>query len=166
MPPVELARDADIDAVLALRDRAAIWLQGRGIDQWEVGQLPRAVVERRFGANTLFVLRDCDDGLLATITVDFEDVHTWEQRGLDAEAGYIHTVIVAPEHAGEGIGVRLIEWAEARIVEHGCTTSRLDCAEGNPLLREWYRGLGYREVGRRDYGDVWFPVTLFERHLV
>ena len=81
-------------------------------------------------------------------------------------ACYLHTIVVAPERIGDGIGRRFVQWAEQEIVKSGRHLSRLDCAESNPGLRAWYRRLSYREVGRRDYGDAWFPVTLFEKELL
>ena len=41
---------------------------------------------------------------------------------------------------------------------------RLDCVEGNARLRQYYRQLGFTEVGRRAFEDRrWHPVVLLER---
>jgi ribosomal protein S18 acetylase RimI-like enzyme len=103
--------------------------------------------------------------LLATLTLDLADEQTWGERGTDGRAGYLHTIVVAPDHIGAGLGRALVRWAEQSIREMGRQLSRLDCSEANEQLRLWYRQQGYEEVGRKDYGDRWFPVTLLERDL-
>ena len=40
----ERARLEDADSVYRLLDDAAVWLEGRGIEQWQPGALPRKVV--------------------------------------------------------------------------------------------------------------------------
>ena len=101
----------------------------------------------------------------ATISLNFDDEFTWGGRVADGTAGYIHTVVVAPSRIGRRIGERLVKWAENEIVRSDRHLSRLDCAESNPVLRAWYERLSYQEVGRRDYGDRWFPVTLLEKNM-
>ena len=163
---VETAGQDDVDAILELRNQAAIWLADRGINHWKAKPLRRAVIDRRLQNRETFVIRSVNGALIATLSLDFDDEFTWGPRGADGMAGYVHTIVVAPERIGDGIGRWFVQWAEQEIVKSGRHLSRLDCAEGNPGLRAWYRRLSYREVGRRDYGDAWFSVTLFEKELV
>lgn len=160
-----VARAEHVDAVLALRDAAAVWLLAKGVQQWTPGELPRTVLSRRIEAEQMFVLPDLRGGLRATVTIDFADEHTWGARGDDGRAGYVHTLVVHPDAAGLGLGQIIMRWAERRIVAGGRDLCRLDCAERNLALQAWYQKLGYRHVGRRDYGTAWFSVVLFERAL-
>lgn len=160
-----VARPDDVDAIMALRDAAATWLLGKGVQQWRPGELPRTVIERRVAAGDTFVARGGADGIHATVTIDFADEHTWGSRGVDGTAGYVHTLVVHPDAAGDGLGREIMRWSEARVAAQGRVACRLDCAEGNAALQDWYRRLGYVHVGRRDYGSAWFAVVLLERRL-
>jgi GNAT superfamily N-acetyltransferase len=163
---IELADTADAVAVLRLRDSAANWLGRRGIEQWRPGELPLRVVEERIAVSHSFVLRSREDTrLVATVTISFDDEFTWRPQGLDGLAGYVHTLVIDPILIGSGLGQRLMNWSETYIADAGRRLCRVDCAEGNPKLRSWYLNLGYKEVGRREYEEAWFPVTLLQRNL-
>nr|WP_258342348.1 hypothetical protein [Saccharopolyspora gregorii] len=59
----------------------------------------------------------------------------------------------------------MLRWAGDRGRASRARFLRLDCDESNEVLRAFYRGLGFREVGRRDLTDGLFSVTLFEKGL-
>ena len=81
----------------------------------------------------------------------------------DAFAGYVHGLVIDRAHAGQGLGRHLLDWAARETKMTGASKLRLDCAETNLALRNYYRRCGFREVGRRDLNR--FSVTLFERTL-
>lgn len=68
-----------------------------------------------------------------------------------AFAGYIQTVCVAPEYRGQGIGSRLVEWAEARIFRD--SPNVFMCVSSfNAGAFRLYQRLGYEVVGElRDH---------------
>ena len=81
------------------------------------------------------------------------------------DAGYVHGLVIDREHAGEGLGGQLLDWAERRTLQTGRTLLRLDCVEGNERLRRYYRDRGFREVGRKEFEASWFPAVLLEKAL-
>jgi GNAT superfamily N-acetyltransferase len=89
------------------------------VRQWQPGELPRAVVARRIAAGETFVAPDGGGGIRATVTLDFADASTWGERGDDGTAGYVHTLVVDPAAAGDGIGRQIMPWAEVRIAARG-----------------------------------------------
>lgn len=60
--------------------------------------------------------------------------------------GYIQTICVAPEARGQGLGTRLIEFAEERIFRD--TPNAFICSSSfNPRAQKLYERLGYEVVG-------------------
>jgi ribosomal-protein-alanine N-acetyltransferase len=63
-----------------------------------------------------------------------------------ALVGYIQTICIAPEHRGQGLGSKLIAFAEERIFRDSPNVF-LCVSSFNPRARDLYLRLGYREVG-------------------
>jgi ribosomal protein S18 acetylase RimI-like enzyme len=155
---------ADAAAVVRLRDAAAEWLLSRGIEQWRPGEATAAGVAARADAGQLFVVREGDQVVAAVVIVP-SDTEVWGPRADDA--GYLHTLVIDRRRAGEGLGRRVLDLAEARIAAQGGSRARLDCAAANPGLTSYYRHAGYHQVGLRSFPPEtgWTPVALFEKPL-
>ncbi len=153
----ERALPEDADAVWRLLDDAAIWLEGRGVEQWKPGALPRRVVANGIARGEFFVLRDAG-ALIATLQLMESDPETW---GPDAgDALYLHRLCVARAHAGSEIGRRLLDWAGAAARARGRRWLRLDCVASNARLRRYYTAAGFAERGEVDVGVA---LARFER---
>jgi protein-tyrosine phosphatase len=151
----------DAAAVVRLRDAAAEWLLSRGIEQWRPGELTNVRIAARAEAGELFVCR-VDGVVAAAVVVADQDSAVW--GAVAGDAGYVHTLVVDRRHAGRGLGRRVLAAVE-RLIATRHARARLDCVSTNTRLRAYYRDAGYREVGERDLGAGWSPVTLFEKRL-
>ena len=60
--------------------------------------------------------------------------------------GYLHSVLVAPEYQGQGLGTRLVTFAEERIFRESPNVF-LCVSSFNAGARRLYERLGYRYVG-------------------
>jgi GNAT superfamily N-acetyltransferase len=63
-------------------------------------------------------------------------------------AGTYYQLAVRPGRQGRGLGRQLVELAERRIRELGVGDVAIDTSSQATELVEWYRHLGYREIGR------------------
>lgn len=151
---------SDAGRLLALREAAASWLVDRGIRQWEPGEVGVEQVRAQAEAGEWFVHRP-DDEIHGALRLLWSDPEVWGERTNDA--AYIHGLVIDRRFAGDGLGGRLLDWAEQRARDAGRSVVRLDCVETNLRLRRYYRDRGFAEVGRRDFGDTWWPVTLLEK---
>lgn len=149
----------DARSLLALREEAARWLRERGIDQWRPGEVGPATFAAQIAAGEWFVHR-VDGAVRGALRLLWADPRFWGPRPDDA--GYVHGLVIDRDHAGQGLGVRLLDWAGTRTREAGRAFLRLDCAADNEQLRSYYRRLGFEDRGRRRVGD-WSPVMLFEK---
>jgi GNAT superfamily N-acetyltransferase len=154
----------DVQTVIELRDDAARWMQARGIEQWEPGEVPASYFEQRVAEGAVWLLRR-DDQLLGTVMVSWSDPGIW---GSDqGQAGYIHGLVIDQQLAGQGVGRQLLHWAEAHIAGSGRQVARLDCVAVNQRLRRYYEDADYRQVGTKDFPNIEWArkVALYEKAL-
>jgi L-amino acid N-acyltransferase YncA len=80
-----------------------------------------------------------------------------------------HSVYVARDRQGRGIGRALLEALVADAPAHGIWTIQTSIMAGNETSLELHRRCGFREVGRRDRiaqrDGVWHDTILLERRL-
>jgi len=63
-------------------------------------------------------------------------------------AATYYQLAVRPSHQGRGLGGQLVGLAEQRIRDRGISNLAIDTSSQAIALIDWYRRLGYREVGR------------------
>ena len=109
------------------------------ISLWEVCGLvrpwndPRKDIARKLtDGNGAFWVATSDDSLIAAVMV-----------GYDGHRGSINYLAVAPEHQRTGIGVRLMQQAEAFLIELGCPKVSFCVRKDNDAVLAFYGGLGY-----------------------
>jgi len=147
---VVAARPADAATLLALREEAARWLRSRGVDQWAPGEFPASWLEVTTSGPGVYLLRHGSD-VAGTVTIAWHDPLVWDDDLV--VAGYIANLIVARVFARQGLGRRLLQWAEDRIVESGRGLVRLDCPAENLALRAQFESAGYYPVEVRQVPD-------------
>ena len=160
-PGLRPAGPADAPALEALRASIESWLAERGIQQWTPGEIALKQVEQQIADGDWHVL-DHHGRIVAGLRYLRSDPQVWPDN---AAAAYLHGVMVDRRLAGAGLGTHLLSWAETRATAEGLTRLRLDFVESNAVLRRYYRSHGFTEVGRRDFDNGWFSITLMEKPL-
>ena len=148
---VRVASVDDVDAALDLIDEAAAWTASIGHENWP-SPFPRGPVVVNARAGDLY-LAALDDAVVATLALQWSDPYFWGETGDDEQAGYVHRVAVRRTHAGAGLGVRLLSWADGEIRARGRSLLRLDVVSHNASLRRYYENSGFAHV--RDATGVW-----------
>jgi ribosomal protein S18 acetylase RimI-like enzyme len=157
---LQTAREADAAILLALREAAARWQVRNGIVQWSPGEVGPDEITAQVAAGEWLVLRGQDAGgnsdrVRAACRLVWSDQAVCGEQPDDA--GYVHGLVIDRAHAGAGLGRRLLDLVAERARGTGRPFLRLDCVEGNPRLRRYYREIGFREVGRREFDNGWGP---------
>jgi ribosomal protein S18 acetylase RimI-like enzyme len=147
---VAAARPGDTGDLVALRDEAARWLLARGIRQWAPGQFPATWLDAASTGGRVYVLRRGSE-VAGTVMISWHDPLVWDDDLI--MAGYIDNLIVSRAFAGQGLGRRLLQWAEDRIGESGRGFVRLECPADNLTLRALFESAGYYPVGVREVLD-------------
>jgi GNAT superfamily N-acetyltransferase len=154
----------DAGRVQALRDDSARWLQERGVEQWQPGELPLDWIEIAIATGSVFLVSR-GDHLVGSVTIMGNDPLVWGEQA--EPAGYMHLLMVDRAYNGHGIGRALLAWTETFILETGRGLARMDCARSNAKLRAYYERAGYRFVADKTFPDIeWArPTCLYEKTL-
>jgi GNAT superfamily N-acetyltransferase len=145
------ATSSDADAVVKIVQDVALWLQSRGIPQWRLylgddgAQDIRDHVAGKHDAQVY--LATLNQTPVGTFCLEWTDEEIWGARGIDNRAGYIHTLAVARDFAGQRFGQSILNSAEDLIRQHNKSYARLDCWAGNPVLVNYYLAQGYETSG-------------------
>jgi glutathione S-transferase len=160
---------AHIRAAFELREEAARWLLEKGIPQWQPGEVPLEIFERRSQNGSLYVALDgAADTVAATVFLDEEPPVVWKDGSIHSSVDqqgisclYLSGLVVARFAAG--CGAEVLELVGSEVSRRGFRRIRLDCFDGNSRLREFYNDAGYTDCGAVPEED-WY-VRLFERRL-
>lgn len=152
---IEKLNPKDKKELIRLFRTVAAELNRNGIKQWD-----------RFYPNGFLIRSDLSEGnvygireegkIVAAVTVD----RKWSKKYDGAEwtdiggtPCCIHRLAVHPSLQGQGLGKRLLQFAEHLIRETGGTSIRLDVYSGNPHAAGMYERAGYRRTG-----DIRYPM--------
>jgi GNAT superfamily N-acetyltransferase len=143
-----LADDADLAAVVRLRDDAARWMLAQGVTgQWRPGELGEDHF-RRIMENGEVWLAEAADRVVGAWELWWEDEDAWGPQ--PPTAGYVHRLMVDHSSVPPGTGRQLLRVAERRVADVGRPLVRLDCLAGNAGLNAYYLNAGYQVVGRKE----------------
>jgi GNAT superfamily N-acetyltransferase len=155
---VRLAAPADGPHILGLRSELEHWLAGRGIQQWNAGEVTLSDLTAQLARDEWHVLRSGTD-LAGALRILWSDALVWQDK--NTFAVYVHGLMVHRSYAGQHVGAHLLRWAGQQGRTAGARELRLDCVESNHPLRDYYARQGFTEVGRRDFaGDLYSAVLL------
>ncbi|WP_374509046.1 GNAT family N-acetyltransferase [Niveibacterium sp.] len=85
---------------------------------------------------------DCGGSIIASCRLQSRDPDFWPDA--DAEGSrYLHRLVVARAHAGQGLALRLIDAAASEALQAGCKWLRLDCAADRQPLHRLYACAGF-----------------------
>ena len=143
-----LADDADLAAVVRLRDDAARWMIARGVTgQWRPGELGGDHFRRIMESGEVW-LAEAADRVVGAWELWWEDEDAWGPQ--PPTAGYVHRLMVDHGSVPPGTGRQLLRVAERRVAEAGRSLVRLDCLAGNARLKAYYLDVGYQVVGCKE----------------
>jgi GNAT superfamily N-acetyltransferase len=154
---VRLAQPDEIDVVLDVLSDAAAWLQARGVEQWPVRFPVEWVMPEIERGETWLAERGGE--AVGTLVVQWQDPIFW--AGYPDDAGYLHRLGVRSH--GDGLGRRLLAWAEQHAANEGNAFLRLDCVAGNAPLCAYYERAGYEYLGEVVAGE--FTQSRYEKRV-
>jgi ribosomal protein S18 acetylase RimI-like enzyme len=104
-------------------------------------------------APALAIAKKCAvrDGLFFVATCAHAIVGT-AMAGYDGHRGWIYSMAVHPDHRHQGIGSRLLSFAEQRLTMLGCVKINLQVMRGNEEAQRFYEASGYAAEDRISMG--------------
>ncbi len=146
------ARPVDIDAIAKIYESIhAAEEGGRMTVGWISGVYPvRETAEDALRRRDMFVLEE--DGCIKAAAiinktqVDVYEGAPWSFEAPATEVCVLHTLVVDPRYAGQGIGKRFVAFYEKYALSRRCAVLRIDTNAINAAARALYSRLGYREA--------------------
>lgn len=140
----------DVDAIIELVQKRIDWMDVKGLHQWNktdyFGRYPREYWESKIG---YFLVGEEHGKVVVAVALYTEDVR-WTRDGeytgtASGDAYYLHHLVTSPD--AKGAGVAMMYYVEKYALEHGVYLLRLDSANENKVLENYYNRLGYVACG-------------------
>ena len=123
-----------------------------GIDQWDENYPNADIIRADIKARTYFIA-ELNGEIVGGINLDKNQDPAYLTIGWKDKTNsflVVHRLAVKKEKWGDGIGKELMLFVEMVVVEEGYQSIRLDTYSGNPKAIDFYRRLGYTELGTID----------------
>ena len=147
----------DLDAILAVVDRARAAIRALGIDQWQDGYHEPEVIEADIvaGIGHVFELDGRVAGYLALADAP-EEVYARIDGAWRTDGPYltVHRMCIDDGFRGTGLSVQMLEFAEQAAQARGFVSLRADTHRGNIVMQKLLRKCGLERCG-----EVLYAVT-------
>jgi ribosomal protein S18 acetylase RimI-like enzyme len=108
-----------------------LWLRCDLVVPWNN---PRQDIERKLRVNPeLFLVGEIGGKLVATC-----------MAGYEGHRGWVNYLATDPDYTRRGIGAKMMEEVEARLLAMGCPKINLQVRAGNSAIVEFYEAVGYK----------------------
>ncbi len=149
---IRKAEISDLENIMLMYKSCVTGMIANGIDQWDESYPNTGVIIEDLIAQTYFVALE-NGVIIGGINIDQNQDKTyltidWEDK--TNQFLVVHRLGVKEEFWDKKIGKKLMIFAENLVIEKELKSIRLDTYSGNPKAMEFYRRLGYRELGTID----------------
>ena len=143
----------DLPRALELFREASRYLASKSLSQWGYWQDPPMEklewVRQGFDQGEFFFVFDGNKDHIAMFRLMQHDMDYWDEKGLEPNVRYIHSLVIDRKYAGKGIGRMIVQKIIDSAATHNFFKLRLDCDATNKQLRSYYKSLGFEEVGEK-----------------
>lgn len=151
---IELAKIEDIDAIHKLIYDRCLWFSEKGVKGWNIDFYPikfnQDYFKEQMNINKLFVVKD-ENKICGAMLLKEEDNDYWKDN---LSSYYIHHLVT--DINTKGIGKWLINFAIEQCKKDNKSRLRLDCYKTSFFLNDYYKKLGFKNVGDGIQGDYEF----------
>ena len=149
---IRKAQTSDLGNIMLMYKSCVAGMLKNSIDQWDATYPNAEVIMEDLIAHTYFVALE-NGVIIGGINIDQNQDKTyltidWEDK--TNQFLVVHRLAVKVEFWSDGIGKSLMLFTENLVTEKGLNSIRLDTYSGNPKAMEFYRRLGYSELGTID----------------
>ena len=146
---IRKAQTSDLENIMLMYKSCVKGMLANDIDQWDESYPNAKVIMEDLIAQTYFITEE-NSIIIGGINIDQNQDKTyltidWEDK--QNQFLVVHRLAVKVEFWNDGIGKSLMLFTENLVIEKGLNSIRLDTYSGNPKAMEFYKRLGYRELG-------------------
>ena len=149
---IRKAEISDLENIMLMYTSCVAGMIENGIDQWDESYPNTEVIMQDLIAQTYFVVTK-NELIIAGINIDQNQDDTYlvlDWKDKENQFLVVHRLAVKEEYWNKKIGKDLMLFTEKLVLEKRLNSVRLDTYSGNPKAMEFYRRLGYAELGSID----------------
>jgi len=149
---IRKANKTDLNNIMKMYKSCVTGMLKNGIDQWDDTYPNTEIISEDLNVGTYYVV-EMDGTIIGGVNIDKNQDDTylaldWEDKSDSFLV--VHRLGVKEEFWNKKIGKDLMLFTENLVIEKGLKSIRLDTYSGNPKAMEFYRRLGYSELGTID----------------
>ena len=149
---IRKANKSDLDNIMLMYKSCVKGMIANDIDQWDETYPNAGVIIEDLIAQSYFVAIE-NEIIIGGINIDQNQAPTYlpiDWKDKTNQFLVVHRLGVMQEFWNKKIGKDLMLFTEKLVIEKGLKSIRLDTYSGNPKAMEFYRRLGYTELGTID----------------
>tara|TARA_B100000768_G_C11283255_1_gene380031 strand:+ start:75 stop:578 length:504 start_codon:yes stop_codon:yes gene_type:complete len=165
---IRLAKDDDIKRVVEITNACANHMISKNIFQWDENYPNKEVFDQDITDNTLYIIENMSKILgCICISIKIDDVYknvNWLTP--NNKNVFLHRLAIHPDFQGQGLALKLMEYAEEYTIKKEYKSIRLDTFSGNPKNNKFYNLQGYTKLEKifyRNQSDM--PFYCYEKIL-
>ena len=146
---IRKAKVSDLSNIMKMYTSCINGMIENDIDQWDESYPNKQIITMDIKAKTYFVVEK-DGKIIAGINIDKNQDPTYLNiKWKDTENLFlvVHRLAVKQENWNEGIGKKLMLFAEKLVIKNELNSIRLDTYSNNPKAMIFYKNIGYHELG-------------------
>ncbi|WP_282936477.1 GNAT family N-acetyltransferase [Paenibacillus sp. RC67] len=155
----------ELEAVTELYAAITRDMRERNIDQWDEYYPTIAVFQNDLHNKQMYGIQKEGQWIGAVVVNEAQDTEfeglSWQDQS--GKAVVIHRLAVHPDYQGQGIGKKLLQFAEMEAAAHPYTSIRLDAYSANLAAIGMYEKAGYTKVGEVRYPFHNHPFYVYEK---
>ena len=140
---------SDLDNIMKMYKSCVSGMIKNGIDQWDESYPDNKTIFEDLDNQSYYVVEEKKE-IIGGINIDQNQDKTYLDINWEDKTNsflVVHRLAVKEEFWNKKIGKDLMLFAEKIVIKKGLNSIRLDTYSNNPKAMEFYRRLGYRELG-------------------
>ena len=149
---IQKAKISDLENIMLMYKSCVTGMVENGIDQWDETYPNTEIISEDLNVGTYYVA-EMDEIIIGGVNIDKNQDDTYlalDWKDKSDSFLVVHRLGVKEEFWNKKIGKDLMLFTEKLVIETGMKSIRLDTYSGNPKAMEFYRRLGYTEIGTID----------------
>lgn len=146
---IKKAKISEIGEIMLMYKSCVEGMLANNIDQWDESYPNEDIIMQDLIAKTYFIVIE-QNIIIAGINIDQNQDKTYlplKWKDKKNQFLVVHRLAVKEAFWGRGIGKSLMSFTEKLAIKKGLNSIRLDTYSGNPKAMDFYKRIGYNEVG-------------------